>query len=258
MDIKHLHQTVDSLFSGRLTYMMLLQEIAENFYPERADFTIRRTHGNEFAADLMTSYPILTRRDLGDQIGQMLRPSSTEWFRMSPNGGEKADNVGRRWLEEMSRRQRQAMYARSAHFNRATKEGDHDFAAFGGCVISCRLNKNADNLLFRNYHIRDVVWEENDEGEIGLVARKWKPTVRELVQIFGGRTHEKVRKENEKKPFTKIDCYHFVVEADYYDKSAGGLPYWSIYYDAENQHIMEEIAVGDNEYRVPRWQTVSG
>ena len=258
MDIKHLKGVVDELFADRLTYMMLLQEIAENFYPERADFTIRRTHGNEFAADLMTSYPILTRRDLGDQIGQMLRPTATEWFKMAPRGGEQADNEGNRWLEEMSRRQRLATYARGAQFNRATKEGDQDFASFGQCVISCRLNLAADNLLYRNWHIRDVVWSENEESKIGLVARKWKPTARDLMHLFPGKVHEKVAEVALKKPLHKFKCYHIVCEADYYDKSPEGRPYWSIYYDAENQHLMEDVPVWDNEYIIPRWQTVSG
>jgi hypothetical protein len=53
--------------------MMLWQEIAENFYPERADFTINRSLGTDFGAGMMTSYPFICRRDLGDQVGQMLR-----------------------------------------------------------------------------------------------------------------------------------------------------------------------------------------
>jgi hypothetical protein len=43
VNIKQLKETVDGLFTERLTYMQLLQEIAEHFYPERADFTIRGT-----------------------------------------------------------------------------------------------------------------------------------------------------------------------------------------------------------------------
>jgi hypothetical protein len=206
----------------------------------------------------MTSYPIMTRRELGDQIGQMLRPSSVEWFKMKAKGDAKPDNDGLRWMEEMSRRMRLAMYAREAQFNRASKEGDHDYSAFGNCVTSCRLNRTADNLLFRNCHIRDVVWWENEEGLIGGTAKKWKPTARDLARLFPGKVHSNVTRENEKKPFTKFPCYHIVCEADYFDGNSRGLPYWSIYYDIQNQHLMEAIPVWDNEYIISRWQTVSG
>ena len=258
MNIKQLRDVVDNLFSKRLTYLTLLQELAENFYPERADFTIRRTHGTEYAGDLMTSYPVLVRRDLGDQIGQMLRPTAKEWFEMVPKGGAPPSNDDARWLEEMNKRMRMAMYAKPALFNRAMKESDHDFAAFGNAVLTCRLNKNADNLLYRNWHLRDVVWKENEEGQVGLVARKWKPHARDLVALFGDKVDPKVKRKIEKTPFYEVKCYHFVLEADMYSDSANGRPYWSIYYDRENNHIMEAVPVWTNEYRIPRWQTVSG
>lgn len=258
MNIKQLVEMVEQMYNERLTYMSLCQEIAEHFYPERADFTVRKTHGSEFAGNQMTSYPILVRRELGDQIGQMLRPTAKEWFRMVPKGGEKPDNADARWLEQMNKRMRQAMYARPALFTKAAKEADMDYATFGCPVISCRLNRFADNLLYRNWHLRDVVWRENEEGEVGLVTRKWRPTARDLKISFGGKVHSKVDRLLEKSPFQKLKCYHLVVEADLYSENPGGLPYWSIYYDVEHKHIMEAVPVWFNEYIIPRWQTVSG
>ncbi len=237
--------------------MVLLQEIAENFYPERADFTLKRTHGDNFAANLMTSYPILSRRDLGDQIGTMLRPTAKEWFHIIPEDEERIDNDSKRWLEEKTKIQRKVMYDRNSRFTRATKEGDHDFSAFGQCVISVRLNREANGLLYRNWHLRDVVWKENEEGDIGLIGRKWKPAARELVKLFK-KVHQKVTEIANKKPFEEITCYHIICEQDMYEGDARGRPYWSIYYDVTHQHIMEATPVWNKEYVIPRWQTVSG
>jgi len=258
MNMKQLKEEIDKLFTDRLTYMMLLQEISEHFYPERADFTIRRTLGTEYASEMMTSYPILVRRELGDQIGQMLRPTGVVWHKMVPKYGEKTDNDGNRWLEEMNNRMRRAMLAKPALFERATKQADQDFAAFGCPVLTCRVNRNADNLLYRNWHIRDVVWKENEEGGLGLVARKWKPTARDLVTLFGDKVDPKVKNKLEKHPFEKVKCYHIEIEEELYSESSNGRPLWSIYYDAENKHIMEAVPVWDREYIIPRWQMVSG
>ena len=258
MDIKQMMEMVDQLYSDRLPYMILLQEISEHFYPQRADFTIKRNFSTEYASNLMTSYPVLTRRDLGDQIGQMLRPTSVEWFEMIPQNGEKTDNAGKQWLEEMTRRMRLAMYAKPAKFARMSKEADHDFATFGACPFSCRLNRNADNLLYRNWHIRDMAWHENEEGDLGLVSRKWKPTARDLKILFGSKAGPKVERLNEKTPLTKVKSYHIYVEADMYDAPNNGRPWFSLYWDADHNHLIEAIPVWINEYRVPRWQTVSG
>ena len=259
MNIKYLMEIVEKLFSDRLSFMMLQQEIGEHFYPQRADFTVRRNFSTEYANDLMTSYPVMTRRDLGDQIGQMLRPTATEWFKIVPKGGEKTDNHGLQWLEFASKRMRQAMYAKPAKFNRATKEGDHDYATFGNCVLTCRPNRNVDNLLYKSWHLRDVAWHENEEGDIDLVARKYKPTAMDLKTLFGEKAGPKVDKLlSQNKHLQKIECYHIEVWAEMYDGFNLGRPLFSIHYNKEHKVVMEEVPVWLSEYIIPRWQTVSG
>jgi hypothetical protein len=46
-----------SLLEGRHGLLSLWQELADNFYPERAEFTITRFVGSEFVRNLMSSYP---------------------------------------------------------------------------------------------------------------------------------------------------------------------------------------------------------
>jgi hypothetical protein len=75
MNAKQIRELADNVFGKRSSLLSLWQEQSENFYPERADFTFKRYLGDDFAGNLTTSYPVLCRRDLGDQIGQMLRPT---------------------------------------------------------------------------------------------------------------------------------------------------------------------------------------
>lgn len=258
MNIKQLREQIDELFSKRSQFMLLCQEIADNFYPERATFTTRQIVGQNFADYLTTSYPLLCRRDLGDQIGTMLRPTAKEWMHMATVDPEREDNDAKRWLEWATNVQRRAMYDPATLFTRATKEGDHDFAAFGQAVLSVRLNRHANALLYRTWHIRDVVWQENEDGKLGLVARKWKPGMLELYRYFGGKVHPEVAKNYSRKPFEEVDVYHIVVDAEMYADDARGRPRWSIYYDRTHDHLMEAIPVFNPEYVIPRWQTVSG
>lgn len=260
MNIKALREICDNLFQKRTGLLLLWQEIAEHFYPERADFTTKRSLGTDFAADLMTSFPLQCRRELGDQSGQMLRPTATEWFHMVPIDSRKEDNDAKRWLEWAAGVQRRAMYDRVTLFTRAMKEADHDFAAFGQCVTSRRLNRDRNALLYRCWHLRDCAWMEGEEGEISLFVRKWKPTARDLQRLFGDdKLHVNVKQRlQQNKPFDEFDCYHIVCAADMYDGNANRLPYWSIYLDCENEHVMEDVPTWNFEYDVARWQTVSG
>jgi len=240
--------------------LLLWQEIAEHMYPERADFTTRRALGTDFAGNLMTSYPLQCRRELGDQSGQMLRPTAADWFFMALIDARLEDNDAKRWLEWAAGVQRRAMYDRASQFTRAMKEADHDFATFGQCVTSRRLNKNKDALLYRCWHLRDCAWMENEEGEICFFVRKWKPTAWDLRRIFGEEAlHAKVKERlRQNKVFDEFQCYHIVCFAEMMDDNAKGLPYWSLYYDCDNDHQIESVATWNFEYDVARWQTVSG
>ena len=262
MDIGGLHKLGGELFGKRTQLLSLWQAIADHFYPERADFTIVRNLGKEFGNNLMTSYPLMARRDLGNALGSMLRPTSKEWKHIRTQDWDKVDRDGRAWLEKATNVMTRAMYNRRTMFTRATKEADHDFSAFGQAVIQITLNKTANGLLYRCWHLRDVCWRENDEGKIDTVFRKWKPPACDLKNLFGDKIHQKVQEAIQKdRPYEEFEVWHIVVPAEGYSMSTGkGLttPCVSIYYDVSNEHIMEEVGVKDMQYVIPRWSTVSG
>ncbi len=251
----------DALFDNRGNLMSLWQEIADNFYPERADFTTSRDVGEDFASHLDTSYPLLARRDLGNQIGGMLRPTNKEWFSIIKRYEENLDTSGQQWLEWASKIQKRAMYDPVAMFTRATKEADHDWAAFGQTVLTVRMNMRENALLYRCWHLRDVAWKEDSIGRVGTVYRRWKPDALTLKHIFGDKIHPKVKECLDKDPYKEINVYHCEVPAETYeceDGDWGDKPLVSVYYDVDNNHVMEEVAIYDGTYVIPRWQTVSG
>lgn len=258
MDAKKLRDLGDELFSKKSPLNSLHQDIAENFYVERANFTVQRSIGQDFASNLMTSYPILCRRDLGNSFGTMLRNVSKPWFHTGVRHAKIKDNETRQYLRGFEETQRKAMYDPITKFTRATKEGDHDFAAFGQCAISTELNRNADGLLYRCWHLRDMAWQENEEGDVGSRFRKWKPTAQALVRIFSKeKLHPDIVKANEEHPFQEFNVMHIVVEADMYDKKTNK-PFWSIWYDTDHSQLIQEDGSWTGVYRIPRWQTVSG
>lgn len=257
MSTKELVERGTKLFTKRSSILSLWQDIADNFYPERADFTFSRSIGEEFAQHLNSSYPIIVRRELGNAFSAMLRPRSEEWFQITVEREDTLDVAGREWLEWASGAQRRAMYDRLSGFVRATKEGDNDFAAFGQCVISREIDWQTQTLLYRCWHLRDVAWTERQNGQIGEVHRKWKPEIGYLKKRFKGKLHQTV--EGCKDGFKEIDCRHVVIPTeDYESDKKFRTPYVSVYLDAENNHVMEEVGVWSRIYTIPRWQTVSG
>lgn len=252
----------DALFSKKRPVDSLMQEIALNFYPERADFTSRHSEGDEFASHLFSSYPVLARRELGNLFASNLRPRSSKWFSTHANDEELDKGTAeRQYLEHLSDVQWRAMYNSNAQFVRATKEADHDFAAFGNAVIKGGLNIAGDGLLFSCHHLRDNVWSENAEGRIDAIHRNWNPTARQLKQHFGDKVSREVQLACEKEPDKEFACRHVVLPSrlyDYKSKAAKRFPFVSLYVECASETVLEEVGQNYFGYVVPRWQTVSG
>lgn len=268
MNALQLHEFALSLFQKRNLLLPLHQELSEHFYPERADFMFQRQLGDEFAEYLMTSYPIFVRRELADAIGSMLRPAGQQWFRIGAADPERETQDARQWLEFAAAVQRRAMYDPAAMMSRATKEGDNDFATFGMCALSSEIVwddvREGPHLLHRTWHLRDMAWCEDRFGKVGSKFRKWRPTARELFAIFGNKVSKNVSdlaSGTGIKPLTEIDVMHMVVERDLYDIAEDKVrdkPWVSIFYDARNKQVIEEVPQYSPYYVIPRWQTVSG
>lgn len=258
----------DNLFGKRLSLMSLMQEQADNFYSERADFTVTRTLGTDFAAILTSSYPLLCRRDLTNLVSTMLRPNDKDWFEMSIKRDDKLDSAGRRWLQNASTIQRRAMYDTDSMFHIASAQGDADFVTFGQSVKSIELNKERDALLYRCWHLRDVAWAANYKGQVAIIHRKAKVTVMEFCDEFPeySAKNEKIQKRLKKDPYGLIEYRHIVMPSDMYDYKnplqEKGVhikhPYISIHVDVENEQVISEVGIWNKRYVIPRWQTVSG
>lgn len=257
-DVKQLVDRANNLLGQRFDLLSLWQTIADNFYVERATFTVTRQLGAEFADHLLTSYPLMVRRDLGNQFSGMLRPTSKDWFYISTESAQK-NLKSKAWLEWATGVQKRFMYDRKARFVRATKEGDHDFAAFGQCVIEVTLNPYRDGLLYRCWHLRDVAWAEDATGEIDTVVRKWKPTLSQLNQFFPGKLSPKLVEQMGKDPMFEVNCLHIVVPAiQYKGEKQWRTRFVSLYVNLDDDNaVLEEVGLHSMSYVIPRWQTVS-
>lgn len=264
MKPKDLVSRAGQLFKDRKAIVTLWQEIAENFYPQRADFTIRRYIGEEFAEHLYSSYPVLVHRDLSNSFAAMLRPRAREWFYIAVDGMEDLSRAGKMWLEWATKRMREAMYDRRAHFIRATSEGDADFAAFGQCIITREINWGIaqPHLLYRCWHMRDAAWAEGADGSLNEIYFKWKPTLRQLRERFGvDALAPQLQRASTKDDLRKIDCMRMVLSTDIYKGQNGEAemyPWIIVYMDCENTHVIHEYGTWSHGTTLPRWQTVSG
>lgn len=258
MDTNELKRFGGKRFENQIQVLTLWQTLAQHFYPERADFTQPHNIGEELGIGLASSQPILIRRELGNSIGAMLRDG--QWFKVGVDGDP--DHLGKLWLEFASKRMFKHFDTRASNFRRATKEGDHDYATFGNTVISIELNKVGNGLLFRNWHMRDCSWWDDDEGKVDGLVRKWCPYVHELASYFKeDEIHPDIKKKmnDPKRMFDRVDLYHFDITSKMYGKDEfERFKRVSVFLDIKNEHLMREVGKNHQTYIVPRFQTIAG
>ena len=263
---KKLIEDGDKLFTDRAPLESFWDEAALAFYPEMANFRTSLPDG-DYAAHLSTSYPVIARRTLGDSLSAMLRPVSLDttspgvWFNVTTGRDDKHDHQAKQWLEFATRVQRRAMYDRHTGFVRATKEGDHAFVTFGQTVIRVTLNANGDGLLYKNCHLKDVVWCEGADGQINHTQYRWKPTAAQLVETFRDKSSPKVMEKMKDRPYDTIECRNVVMTSEAYEYRGGKkfrTPWVSVWIDKDNAHVMEEVGSWGRVYVIPRWSTVPG
>lgn len=173
-------------FKRRALYDLLWQKQAEIFYPARADFTRTYTAGDERYDGIISTEPMLMRRDLAQNLGAMLRPRGREWFRAAarPEDAMTDDEV-KQWLENASKTMRNIVYAPKANFSKAMAESDHDYVTFGNSVVAHPYNRDQSGILFSCLHLKDVAWSKNSENQVDTLHQKMTRTLRQFAQMFG-------------------------------------------------------------------------
>ena len=256
----------DHRFSKKAGLDSLWQRIAEEIYPERADFTVVRNDGDEFAEHLYESTPAQNRRELAYAMGALMRPPAKKWFRMKPREKERQTHRAMVKLGECSDEIRNIIYAGSSRWQASLQEGDDDVIAFGNAVHSVVESSARDGaIIYETHHLRDCAWAEDRHRNVNYLARKVKVELRNWEAMFPGVTlEEKLKKTREKDPFHETDIVHAVMPAEQYEsyrkqrKGAREKPFASVYVCRESRRIVKEGGYHEFPYVVRRWKLRSG
>lgn len=260
---RQLIQIGDSLFSKKLQWDQLCQEIAENFFPMRADFTRSFTLGEDFSEDLMESFPVQARETLGNLPSAMLRQG--DWFEVKTGFEETDENAeNARWFQSATKRFRRLIYDRRANFVKATTEADHDYVTFGNPVLSVEESPDRDHFLFRSWHPKECAWMENAVGKIDHIQRRMPMTARTIVKRWRKTAHADIIVAAERDPTAEFKVRHIVLPTEEVhgdDRKAmrrfNGMPFVSMYIDCDHEVVLGEGPLPVFNYIVPRWRTVS-
>jgi hypothetical protein len=258
----------EALFTAQRQHAMLWQALAEIFYPERADFITQRTAGAERYEGIFDTEPQIMRRDLGNNLGAMLRTRGRDWFALRASDDQVMEDDGaKRWCEEGTRRLRNVIYSSRANFTAAMAQADQDYVTIGNAIVVHTFNRDQTGLLFRCAHPRDVAWAENEELAIDEVHEKMRMSLRQLALTFGvDRLPPKIKDRLNKDATEMMVVRRCVAPIDQYAyatenggrKAPRDMRYASTYILEDGAEPLAEAYFRTFPYLIRRWLTVSG
>lgn len=260
------------LFDKKKPLDALHQEIAWQFCPDLAEFLSPLELGEDWATDRMDGFPEMMHRELSSQLGATLRPEDRFWFKQSTGDDEyDADVDIARFLEYMTRTVRRELYRPNTNFVNATREADRFYTAFGQPVISIEeAPLTRDHLYFRNHHIKDCAWLDNQLGQVDHLHRRGKMTARALRRMFGeDKLHDTIVRAARKEPNREFEIRFVTLPTDEYedfgseyakkkDRSGKKLPFTLCTIDVENNCFIKCGGLVVFNYIVPRWMRLTG
>ena len=253
----------ESLKSYRTPWENLWQDCGEYVNPNRGDFSTIRYRGDTSRYDNIfdTTAP-LANENLASGLQGFLTSPSQRWFSLSTydDAINEQHNV-KEWLNLCTN----ILYDRvfnipDSNFNSQAHELYLDLGSFGTAVMMVQDTPGA-GITFRTFHLADCFIQENDQGFVDTLYRKYKRTGRQLIERFGDAVPEKIIKISQKDPYREFEVIHAVEPSESYGepiKKPTKKAFKSCYILLEEKTLLEEGGFDEFPYMVPRWSKVAG
>ena len=233
--------------------------------PRKADITFKRTKGEKRAEILFDSTAITASNLLAASLQGTLTSPSLQWFNIKLKEEQLNQDRGvQLWLEDCSKRMYEVF--NETNFNSEVHEMYLDLVTIGtGALFVEEGNKGfvESKIHFNTMHIAEYYIQENVQGYVDTLYRKYKLSARQAVQEFGeDNLGEKVLKAAKEKPDKMFNFIHAVEPLEDYERAMGKsntkLPFHSCHVCEEDKMLVRGGGYNEFPYLVPRWTKATG
>lgn len=260
---EELIQRHDRLKADRGTWESHWEELAEYISPRKLGFTGLRSPGEKRMTRVYDPAGIYANETLAAGLHGMATNPASKWFslRMIEDDLNENEEV-KEYLAEVERRMFSAMMAPGAGITSHLHELYLDLGAFGTAVLFTGMTGKG-RLLFQARSLAECVVDENAEGMVDTLFRKFTYSVRRAVQQFGwDDVSPGVR---DKYTQNKLDDNVSILHAVYPREDRGSelkdvksMLFASCYYECDAKHLLKESGFEEFPFAVPRWYRQAG
>ena len=262
---EYIKKRCSNLESIRSTWEDHWQEILDYVMPRKADVTFVRSKGEKRTEVLYDSTAITANNLLAASLQGTLTSASLPWFHLKLRDTELNQNRDvQLWLEDSAKRMYEIF--NESNFNTEVHELYLDLVSIGtGAIFVEEGSKGFDKegIHFNCLHIAEYFIQENINGKVDTLYRKYKLTARQAIQEFGEENvGEKILESVKEKPDKEFNFIHAVEPTEDYERAVGKsstkLPVHSCHVCTEDKMVVRTGGYNEFPYLVPRWSKATG
>lgn len=234
------------------------REIAERILPRANYFRVVRNPGDKRTEKVFDATATLALERFAAAMESMLTPRTQRWHKLRVNDPAlQEDREVQAYLDAVTQILFQARYAPGANFASQANEAYMSLGAFGtgGVFVDESIGRG---LRYRTVHLSELYIQENHQGVVDTVHRRFPMTARQAIQRFGEKTPKRIVDAAEKNPEQNFDFVHAVMpreDVQYGRDDFRGMPYASCYVSIEDRQIVSEGGFRTMPYAIGRYVT---
>lgn len=249
----------NNLKSDRQEWNTTLEEAGRHSWPN-ARTMVKSTHvqdeGQVVTMDIADSTAVKAALRCTSGIVSFVMPVGTKWFDLRPKNEASINNRTVMRLAGIATETTQTEMLRS-NFIRDMFTTVRSMVVFGtGCISVEWID---GGLIYRNFHIADIFFDEDSKGRIDTVYRRMFYTVRQAIQEFGieNVSEDIKRKHKAGQLLEKIEIVHCVYprkDRDPKKVDAKGKKYVSEYVEVANENVLKSGGFNSIPYLIGRFE----
>lgn len=253
--------TQSELESARGNWESMWENVARLVLPRTDDFRSKHSPGTQRNQHQYDAFPMAALSKFAAVMEAGLMPRTATWHKLT-SGDEDLDELHdvRLYLDELNQTLWDTRYSPRANFASQAHEVRLSQGAFGtGCMLV--EPRKGGGVSYKSIHLSEIFIQENWEGVIDTVHRKFMLTARQAVQTFGAETPQRILdKYNSGKHGERFEFIHAVMPREDVDRSrldGAGLPFVGYYLFCDGREIVREEGFHEQPYIVSRYEVSS-
>lgn len=251
-------EDVEKLKADRANFETYWEEISERCDPNsKGLFSGGQTSGEKRDQLIFDSTPIIALQRFASILDSLLTPRNQKWHKLVPSQMELVrDRQVKVWFEQVNDILFKYRYAPIANFSAQNQKDYLSLGAYGtSAMFVDELRDGSVGFRYKSVHISELFFEENHQGIVDKVYRKFPMTVRQLRQRWMDKIPDKIRNHQDDKK--KYDVIHAVMpngEFQYGRLDYKGMPFSSTYILCDGSIKLEDGGFTSFPYSVSRYE----